>query len=143
MESRLIEITFEISNLFQTNSSFIYFYWWRNCSFRSLQPLLQNQYRSFTFWIIVLPRNSQNIYFQFFAGLKLYFRLLQDRSFISGYNNVGSGGQARLFFLIFLGTQARFFIFKFLATRIFILKNCHCVCVCVCVCVCRDILTTL
>jgi hypothetical protein len=30
---------------------------------------------------------GQNIYFQFFAGQKLYFRLLQDRLFISGYSN--------------------------------------------------------
>jgi hypothetical protein len=43
-----------------------------------------------------------NIYFQFFAGQKLYFRLFQDKFFISGYNNVESGGQARLLFY-FLG----------------------------------------
>jgi hypothetical protein len=41
---------------------------------------------------------GQNIYFQFFAGQKLYFRLLQDRLIISGYNNVEFGGQVRLFF---------------------------------------------
>jgi hypothetical protein len=45
---------------------------------------------------------GQNIYFQFFAGQKLYFRLLQDRLFISGYSNVEFGGQARLLFY-FLG----------------------------------------
>jgi hypothetical protein len=45
---------------------------------------------------------GQNIYFQFFAGQKLYFRLLQDRLFISSYNNVEFGGQARLLFY-FLG----------------------------------------
>jgi hypothetical protein len=37
--------------------------------------------------------------FNFFAGQKLYLRLLQDRLFISGYNNVEPGGQVRLFFL--------------------------------------------
>ena len=71
--------------------------------------------------------SGQNIYFQFFAGQKLYFRLLQNILFISGYNNVESGGQARLLFY-FLGhtlTQARLFIFKFLAARISISKNCH------------------
>jgi hypothetical protein len=45
---------------------------------------------------------GQNIYFQFFAGQKLYFRLLQDRLSISGYKNVEFGGQARLYFY-FLG----------------------------------------
>jgi hypothetical protein len=45
---------------------------------------------------------GQNIYFQFFAGQKLYFRLLQDRLFISGYNNVEFGGHARLLFVLIL-----------------------------------------
>jgi hypothetical protein len=44
---------------------------------------------------------GQSIYFQFFAGQKLYFRLLQDRLFISGYSNVEFGGQARLLFYFF------------------------------------------
>ena len=38
-------------------------------------------------------------FFQFFACQKLYYRLFQDRLFISGYNNVESGVQARLLFL--------------------------------------------
>ena len=53
-------------------------------------------------WQILL---GHNVYFQFFAGQNLYFRLLQDWLFISGYNNVVSGGQARLFFY-FLGHTA-------------------------------------
>ena len=52
-----------------------------------------------------------NIYFQFFAGQKLYFRLLQDRLFISGYNNVKSGGQARLLFY-FLGHTGQIIYFQ-------------------------------
>jgi hypothetical protein len=46
--------------------------------------------------------DGSEYFFQFFAGQKLYFRLLQDRLFISGYSNVEFGGQARLFFY-FLG----------------------------------------
>ena len=52
-----------------------------------------------------------NIYFQFFAGQKLYFRLLQDRFLISGYNNVESGGQARLLFY-FLGHTGQIIYFQ-------------------------------
>jgi hypothetical protein len=39
------------------------------------------------FFILLQILTGQNIYFQFFAGQKLYFRLLQDRLFISGYSN--------------------------------------------------------
>jgi hypothetical protein len=54
---------------------------------------------------------GQNIYFQFFAGQKLYFRLLQDRLFISGYSNVEFGGQARLLFY-FLGHTGQIIYFQ-------------------------------
>jgi hypothetical protein len=54
---------------------------------------------------------SQNIYFQFFAGQTLYFRLLQDRLFISGYNNVEFGGHARLLFY-FLGHTGQIIYFQ-------------------------------
>jgi hypothetical protein len=40
-----------------------------------------------------------------------YFRLLQDRFFISGYNNVESGGQARLLFY-FLGHTGQIIYFQ-------------------------------
>jgi len=59
-------------------------------------------------WQILL---GQNNYLQFFAGQKLYFRLLQDRLVISGYNNVESGGQARLFFY-FLGHTGQIIYFQ-------------------------------
>ena len=103
---------------------------------------------------------GQNIYFQFFAGQQLYFRLLQDRLFISGYNNVGSGGQARLFFLfswahrpdyLFSSFWQPEYLFKktvcffnLLFIYLFIFCFCFLFVLCVCVCVlCRDILTTL
>jgi hypothetical protein len=52
-----------------------------------------------------------NIYFHFFAGQKLYFHLLQERFFISGYNNVESRGQARLLFY-FLGHTGQIIYFQ-------------------------------
>ena len=55
--------------------------------------------------------SGQNIYFQFFAGQKLYFRLLQNILFISGYTNVKSGGQARSFFY-FLGHTGQIIYFQ-------------------------------
>jgi hypothetical protein len=54
---------------------------------------------------------GQNIYFQFFAGQKLYFRLLQNRLLISGFNNVESGGQVRSFFY-FLGHTSQIIYFQ-------------------------------
>jgi hypothetical protein len=67
---------------------------------------------------------GQNIYLQFIAGQKLYFRLLQDRLFISGYNNVESGGQARLYFY-FLGHTGQIIYFQVFGGQntVFISKN--------------------
>ena len=62
-------------------------------------------------FLILLRKTGQNIYFQFFAGQKLYFRLLQDRLFISGYSNVEFGGHARLLFY-FLGHTGQIIYFQ-------------------------------
>ena len=70
----------------------------------------------YTLYVGLANFTGLNIYFQFFAGQKFYFRLLQDRFFISGYNNVESGGQARLLFY-FLGHTGQIIYFQILLVR--------------------------
>ena len=63
--------------------------------------------------------SGQNIYLR----SRNYFRLLQDRLFISGYNSFESGGQARLFFY-FLGHTCQIIYFQVFGGQHIYFQNC-------------------
>ena len=63
--------------------------------------------------------SGQNIYLR----SRNYFRLLQDRLFISGYNSFESVGQARLFFY-FLGHTCQIIYFQVFGGQHIYFQNC-------------------